>query len=187
MIDFSQNIFALTLAELREIKEILKEIQTAQSTLLAIDHGRAHTVPANGTPEGCAVSGGELTHNLSPFVETSLAYVVGILHNSWLDGPAKTWGAVRSVRPLAVTSLDKRVSSTIREGFACFSQLILNLKQLLLESRELGVVSEERILGLEKLVGNSGALYSDEIPVTDGKRASSHIPSGLNGRDGNGD
>jgi hypothetical protein len=180
MMDYSQTIFTQILNELVEIKTILKE-----SSLSATDQGGTHAIPTGGTPEGNPIGGGKSEHHLSPFVEASLAYVVGILHNAWLDGPAKTWGAVHSVRPLAVTCLDKRVSATIREGFVCFSQLILNLKQLLLENRELGVVSEERILCLEKLVGNSGTLFGDESPITDGNSTASHVPCGIDGCNSN--
>lgn len=99
-----------------------------------------------------AVVGGPLEHGLDPLIEARLADVVSRLRADWIIHIAGYWGDIHPIHKDALGQLDKRVATTLREGFFHFSQLLCGLELLLLKDQQVTVVLEHRVLSLEKLV-----------------------------------
>jgi hypothetical protein len=180
------------------VRELTEQVKTLQRQLEAasklellylrrLDLRLAHRATELGAAEGLLKS---LQHDLaplSPVVEARLTDVVQRLRASWLAGPAGLWGDIHPICKLAGSDLDKRVATTLRQGFFQFSQLLCGLEVLLLKSKELGVVSEESLLGLEQLVVKSGDFRGDEIAVADREHRLPDVAGGLERRDSRGD
>lgn len=95
-----------------------------------------------------------LEHHLSPLIEAPLADVMKSLRAAWLRGPALCWGDVHPIRELARSDLDKRVAFLLIQGFLKCSNFFSILELFVRELDEHGLVSEQRLLGLEQLVCN---------------------------------
>lgn len=121
-----------------------------------------------------------LQHRLDPLIEAKLAKVVHGLRTNWIAHIAGFWGDIHPIDKSAISDLDKRVATALREGFFHFSQLLCGFELLLLKSKELGVVPEESVLGLEKLVVELGNNRSNFVKVPDPERC---LPEFLGGRD----
>ena len=119
----------------------------------------------------CAPGVVELEHHFSPVVQARLTHVVGALRGAWLAGPAQLWGQIHPIREAAGTELDQRVAVALRQNFFCFGQFLCGVEQLLLQAEKLGVVSEQSVLGLEKLCVHTGHLFSDQVPVANTQQA----------------
>lgn len=85
-------------------------------------------------------------------VQARLTDVVLRLRGAWKSGPALVWGDIHTVDEDALGDFEKRIALTLREGFFNFSQLLCGLEVLLLELHETGIVNEQTLLGVEKLV-----------------------------------
>lgn len=112
-----------------------------------------------------------LKNCLSPIVEARLTDVVLRLRGSWIDGPAQLWGDIHPICQMPLGEFEKRVATTLRQGFFEFSQFLAGFEVLLLQSHQLGVVSEEAVLGLEKLVVDLAHRNGDlvEVPQADSR------------------
>lgn len=93
-----------------------------------------------------------LQHRLDPLVEATLTDIVGRLRSAWIANIAGSWTEICAVDIDALPDLDKRVATSLRKGFFHFAQLLCGLELLLLESKKLGLVAEQSVLGPEKLV-----------------------------------
>lgn len=85
-------------------------------------------------------------------IEARLTDVVFGLRTAWCAGPALAWADIHTIDEEARGDLEKRIALTLREGFFNFSQLLCGLEVLLLQLHETGVVNEQTLLGIEKLV-----------------------------------
>lgn len=112
-----------------------------------------------------------LEHRLDPFVEARLADVVQRLRAAWLAGPALLWGDIYPIREAAVAKIDKRVATTLARGFFQFSQFLAGFEVLALELKKSGIVREQSLLSLEKLLHESGCFFVDESLVAGGGEA----------------
>ena len=146
----------------------------------------ADMVLAHGALQGGAEGAAKLQDHLTPVVEAWLADVVQTLRGSWISGPAQHWGSIHAIGPLAVSRLDQRVSTALRQSFLGFSQLLCSFEQLLLESQQLGVVSEQRLLGIEQKAVHLGHFGADQTVVAGGKCGGADVLGCLDGRHGGG-
>ena len=103
------------------------------------------------------------------------------LRASWIAGPAMHWLDVCAVGERAGSNFDKRIAATLRDGFFCFSQLLCGLEVLLLQSQQLGVVPEESLLGVEKLVVQLGNDRRDLIEIANAQRGLTELLRCSNG------
>lgn len=131
--------------------------------------------------ESC--SGFESNQNDSlALVETPLADVVLRLRASWIAGPAQMWGEVcpRAIDEYAGTELEKRALATLGEGFSRFSQFLAGFEYFVLQGKELGIVGEEAVLGLEYLLVHLGDNPGELIEVVQANSSLSNVSGGIN-------
>lgn len=121
--------------------------------------------PSRGQPEELTVE-----HHLDPLVQARLAEVVHRLRRAWIDGPALQWGLIYPIRELARADFDKRIAGALVQGFFQFSQFLAGFEVLVLELEHRGVVREQSVLGLEKLLVDGGYLLGDQIEISNTKR-----------------
>lgn len=121
-------------------------------------------------------------HRLSPLVEATLTDVVHRLRASWLAGPALLWGDVHPIRQLARSQLEKCVTTTFARSFLQFSNLLAGFELLVLELEQHGVVSEQRVLRLEKALKEPRGRFADEDSVPHPDGALGDLPGGADGR-----
>ena len=86
-----------------------------------------------------------------------------------------------------IGNLDQRVATAIRKFLLQFSQSVCHAEVLLLESLELGVVSEETVLRLEQLVVDRRNRGGEGIEVAQRQGGLADIPGSANGRSGCGE
>ena len=91
-------------------------------------------------------------NSLDPSIEARLTDVVKNLRGKWVEHIAAYWGDIHPICESSVGDFDKRISTTIRQGFLCFSQFLCCLELFLLDSKKFGIVTEERVLRLEKFI-----------------------------------
>lgn len=115
-------------------------------------------------------------HHLDPLVEALLTNVVRRLRASWLAGPALLWGDIHPVRKVVTGEFDQRIAATLVDGFAQFSELLAGFEMLVLELQERGVVTEQRLLGLEKRIVKRGHFFGDEVEVSDAGQGLGDVP-----------
>ena len=106
-----------------------------------------------------------LERRLDPLVEARLAEVVQRLRASWLAGPALLWGEIYPIRDVARDEFDKRVATTLVTGFFQFSQFLAGFEVLVLHLEHRGVVSEQSLLGLQKLIVDPSNPLGNQIEV----------------------
>lgn len=116
-------------------------------------------------------------------LEAGLADVVRRLRSTWLAGPALLWGDVHSQGEVARDDFEQRVSATLREGFFNFSQLLSGLEVLLLQRQQLGVVSEQSMLGIEQLVVHRGNGRCQNVGVSHSDGCLADLNCGGDGTD----
>jgi hypothetical protein len=139
-----------------------------------------HAVAALGAEQAvgkasCVFDDGAHEHSLDPLVKALLTNVVRRLRGSWLTGPALLWGDIHPVRKVVTGEFDKRIATTLVQGFAQFSEFLAGFEMLVLELEQRGVVTEQRILGLEKRIVEGGCLFCDEFEVSDAKQCFSDV------------
>lgn len=128
----------------------------------------------------CSVVGlHPVKNDLSPTVEAHLADVVLRLRQSWIVGPARLWFEVcpRAVDENAGTDFEKRVLSTLGEGFLHFSQLLAGFEFFLLHRHKLSVVSDETFLGFEELLVQLSNDHRQLVEVAQANSGSSYFSS----------
>lgn len=108
-----------------------------------------------------------LQNSLDALVEAKLAYVVYRLRQDWIAHMAGFWGDIQPICKVANRELDKRVATALSEGFFHFSQLLCGFEVLLLKNKELGLVSEQSVLGLEQLVVHLRDNRRDLVEIAD--------------------
>ena len=119
------------------------------------ENSQVGSSPKDGTlhQTGCSAEiGVHLEDGFDPLIKARLAQVVKNLRGDWIAHIATHWGDIHPICEHAVGDLDKRVVSSLRDGFLCFSQFLCNFELFLLESEKLGVVPEESVLRLEKFI-----------------------------------
>lgn len=128
-----------------------------------------------------------LKNGLDPSIEARLAEVVYRLRADWIGSMADHWLAIYSIRDDALGDLDKRVSTSIYDGFFHFAQFLCALEILVLKRKELAIVGDEALLSAEKLVVQLSNDRSHLVRVTNGKGGLSKIPGERQGADGAGE
>ena len=116
---------------------------------------------------------------LSPYVEARLTDVVGRLRRAWVKDCAALWADIYPISPLALTCLDQHVILALREKFVGFSQFVVGLEHLLLQAKQLGVVREEGLLGLQELVIHPRNGLQHQGPITYRERVAAYVDSCL--------
>lgn len=135
-------------------------------SLPGVELPAAHaTAPVDG-----AKSGFQLQNGFDPLVEARLTDVVNRLRGAWLAHIAGIWGDIHTINVSASGDLEKRVATVLRQGFFHFSQLLCGLELLLLDRQKFGVVTEESVLGIEKLIVELGDDRSNLVEIPDCER-----------------
>lgn len=142
---------------------------------------------ADGAKQMPARMEAEDKDDFSPCVKAALAEIVLRLRGEWIDGPAKSWGAIHPIRELPLSDLEQRVVGALVQGFGGFSKLLCQLEMIILESQKLGVVREQSVLSLEKLVVHSVHFRDEDAHVPQRHGAAEHVFGGVDGRNGAGD
>lgn len=146
----------------------------------------------DSSADGCLTSGAmpnradpaiasALEHHLSPLVEAALADVMKSLRAGWLRGPAICWGDVHPIRELARSDLDKRVAFLLIQGFLKCLNFFSILELFARELDEHGLVSEERLLGLEQLVCDFKYGVGHKFEVAYAQCGFGDVPGGVDG------
>lgn len=120
----------------------------------------------------------EVEHHLSPIVEARLTEVVTQLRSAWLAGPALLWECIHPIHEVARSDFERRVAATLAGGFFQFSQFLAGYEVLALQLKERGVVSEQTLLGLEKLLQKSRGSLADEGRVAQGAHSFGDVSRG---------
>lgn len=123
----------------------------------------------------------------NPLIEARLADVVHWLRSGWVLHIAPAWGDIHPIHEDARREFEKRVATALREGFFHFSQLLCGFELLLLKSKELGVVPEESVLGLEQLVVQLSDDRRGLVEISDAHRGLPELLGSRDGADGGGD
>ena len=108
-----------------------------------------------------------LENRLNPFFEARLTNIVNQLRTDWINRMAPHWTAVHTVNENASGQFEERISAAFRDGFFKFGQFLCGFEMLLLQSKQLGVVSEERILSIEQVLVQVGPRNSYFVEVPD--------------------
>lgn len=104
-------------------------------------------------PSGRAHVFGGLERSFEPLaLEAGLTEVLGRIERNWADFSARHGGSIALIRTIAAADLDQRVFAPVVESLLEFSKLLQIIKVLLLQNQELGIVGEETVLRLQKLV-----------------------------------
>lgn len=106
-------------------------------------------------------------HHLDPLVEARLANIVQRLRASWIAHMAFHWGDIHTIHEDACGEFEQRITTLLRQGFFKFGQLLCGFELLVLQSKQLGLVSEESVLGLEQLVVQFSDLGRDFVEIPD--------------------
>lgn len=104
--------------------------------------------------------------DFDPLIVARLADVVGRLRRDWIAHMAIHWGDIHTIDEDARGELEQRVAITLREGFFSFGQLLCGFEVLLLNEQQVGLMLEESILGLEKLVVQLRDCQADLVKVS---------------------
>ena len=132
------------------------------------------TGPGLGAPDGAG-----LEYRLSALVEARLAEVVQGLRADWIAGGARRWGELYPIRELVLTEVDQRVAGALVQGFLQFSQFLAGFEVFLLELKELGVVREQTILSLEKLLVEPRYRFCDQVEVAQTDCGAGNVLGGI--------
>ena len=114
-------------------------------------------------------------HTLDPLVEARLTKVVQGLRESWIAHMARFWGDIHPIDKVASGQLEKRIATTLSDGFFQFSQFLCGFEVLTLQLRELGVVREQTVLGLEQLLVDLAHRNGDLIEISKAHRRLSQL------------
>jgi len=101
--------------------------------------------------------------------------MVLMLRDFWIALPASI--GVHHVCESAVSDIDKRIASLLRDGFSEFSQLLCGLEVIVLELQQHGVVSEQALLSSEKLLVDLRDSRSRLVEIPNTHRSSSEVAS----------
>lgn len=130
-----------------------------------------------------AIPGVSLEHRLDPLIEARLADVVRRLRATWINHISGFWGDIHPIHKDAVSNIDQRVATALRQGFFQFSQLLCGLELLLLQSKQLGVVTEQSVLSLEQLLVELGNNRCHLVEVSNADRGLPEVFSSCQGGD----
>ena len=111
-----------------------------------------------------------LENNLSPAVEARLTDVMQRLRAAWIAGPALIWSDIHPINEMPLREFEKRVATTLRQGFFEFSQFLSGFEVLLLQAHQLRVVREEAVLGLEQLLVDLTHRNGDLVEISKANR-----------------
>jgi len=120
-------------------------------------------------------------------VEALLTDVVIDLRKSWIAGPAGCWTRIYSIRDIASTDLDKRVSAALYEGFFHFSQFLGCLEVLLLQCEQGSAKFEETLLGVEQHFVHGSHYFRGLGLIADRQSALAQVDSAVDGAHGTAD
>lgn len=113
-----------------------------------------------------------------PSDEAGLADVVSSLIDAWCSGPGLAMGGIAAQRKFSTGELDQRVLAALIEGCLQFQIFFLQLGQIRLELQKSGVVSEQSLLSLEKLVHQGCGPFVDEGRVAQGAHSFGDVSRG---------
>ncbi len=91
-------------------------------------------------------------HCFDPLAEASLANVVLRLRRGWIESCAPLWGEIHPKDKNVGGELEKHIATLLREGFSTFSQFLAGFELLIKNLHELALVSDQTVLGIEKLL-----------------------------------
>lgn len=129
---------------------------------------------------------GDVQHSLDPLIEARLTDIVLRLRSAWVGGVAHFWGEIHPIRMEPIGDAEKRIAATLCQGFFEFSQFLAAFEVFLLQAHQLGVVSEQAVLGLEKLVVDLRHSRCNLVEVSDTQCCLPNIFGGVDGCGGNG-
>lgn len=107
-----------------------------------------------------------LKDNFDPLTEARLAEIVHRLRADWIASMAGHWTDVYTVHKISRGDLEKRISTTLRQGFFQFSQFLAGFEMIVLQLKQLGIVREQTLLGLEKHAVDLGDLASNLVEIS---------------------
>lgn len=154
----------------REIVEHLSRHGDA-SDVIEKDLIRASRAAPRPTELGAVI---QLQDHLEPLFKARLASVVLGLRDAWLASFSPLWkrihpngffGPIEAQRKTPRNDLEKRIATTITQGFLQFSRFICALEELRLEVRKLGSVSEECLLRVEHFLIQPYDHFTEEFGV----------------------
>jgi hypothetical protein len=120
-------------------------------------------------------------YSLDPLVETRLTEVVQGLRSAWIAHIAGFWGDIHPIDKVAGTDLEKRIATTLSDGFFQFSQFLCGFEVLTLQLRELRVVREQTVLGLEKLLVDLAHRNGELVEISKTHRGLAQLLCGCDG------
>lgn len=129
----------------------------------------------------------EMQHDLGlrRTIETRLADVVRRLRRDWSAGCGGCWLEICAIHTDSLSDLEKRIATTLRQGFFEFGQLLCGFEVLLLQGKHTRLELEQTVLRLEKLVVDLTNNRSELIEIANllrGRNDLSRDPEG--GRNG---
>lgn len=107
-----------------------------------------------------------LQDDFDPLIEARLTEIVHRLRADWISSMAGHWTDIYTVDESSRGNLEKRISTTLRQGFFQFSQFLAGFEVLILQLQQLGVVREQTLLGLEKFVVDLRNLNGDLVEIS---------------------
>lgn len=104
---------------------------------------------------------------LSGAIEARLADVVRRLRGDWIAGPGGRWPEICAIHADSLSDLEKRIATTLRQGFFEFGQLLCGFEVLLLQGKHSRLELEQAVLRLEKLVVDLANHRSELVEISD--------------------
>jgi hypothetical protein len=120
-------------------------------------------------------------NRLDPLVEARLTEVVHGLRKAWIAHMAGFWSDIHPIDKVARSDFEKRIATTLSDGFFQFSQFLCGFEVLTLQLRELGIVSEQTVLSLEQLLVDLAHRNSDLVEISKSHRGLAKLLRGIDG------